>query len=168
VYEVPFGTPLEHLITIAGGARAPLQAILVGGYHGGWVAPNAALSVAALRPYGATPGAGVILALPVGRCGLVETAAILTYLAEQSAGQCGPCRIGLPNLADVFGRLARSDWNQRPTAQIERLAALVTGRGACHHPDGTARLAGSALRMFGHEVALHQAGRCSVPRTGMG
>jgi NADH:ubiquinone oxidoreductase subunit F (NADH-binding) len=162
VYEVALGTSLERLITVAGGATAPPQAILVGGYHGGWVPPAAELSLAGLRQYGAAPGAGVVFALPVTRCGLVETATILTYLAKQSAGQCGPCQIGLPRLADVFGRLARAGGNQRPTAQIERLAALVTGRGACHHPDGTARLADSALRMFAPEVARHQAGRCGV------
>jgi NADH:ubiquinone oxidoreductase subunit F (NADH-binding) len=165
VYEVPLGTALEQVITIAGGATAPPQAVLVGGFHGGWAAPQAALSRAALLPYGAAPGAGVVHVLPAGRCGLVETAGILAYLADQSARQCGPCRIGLPSLAEAFGRLARSDWNQRPPAQIERLAALVTGRGACHHPDGTARLAGSALRTFGPEVALHQTGRCSGMRT---
>ncbi|GAA3914757.1 NADH-ubiquinone oxidoreductase-F iron-sulfur binding region domain-containing protein [Actinoplanes auranticolor] len=41
-----------------------------------------------------------------------------------------------------------------------RLAALVTGRGACRHPDGTARMITGALRAFEADVAAHLAGHC--------
>src|SRR5262249_6723765 len=86
VYEIPFGAPLGEAIAAAGGVTAPLQALLVGGFHGSWVVghPETPLSRAGLYRFGATPGAGVLLALPYGRCGVVETAHILDYLAEQS------------------------------------------------------------------------------------
>jgi NADH:ubiquinone oxidoreductase subunit F (NADH-binding) len=163
VYEVPFGAPVGDAIAAAGGVTAPVQALLVGGFHGAWVVgpPETPLSRAGLQRYGASPGAGVLLALPYGRCGLVETAHVLDYLAAQSAGQCGPCRNGLPRLASTFGWLARADRNRSLAAQVEHLAALVDGRGACHHPDGTVRLVRSALRTFGSEVAMHLEGRCS-------
>jgi hypothetical protein len=45
-------------------------------------------------------------------------------------------------------------------AEVERLARLVSGRGACRHPDGTARLVLSALRAFEADVHAHLAGRC--------
>jgi NADH:ubiquinone oxidoreductase subunit F (NADH-binding) len=162
VYEVPFGAPLGDAIAAAGGVTAPLQALLVGGFHGSWVTapPDTALSRAGLRGYGAAPGTGVLLALPAGRCGLRETANVLDYLASQSAGQCGPCRNGLPRLATTFGWLARADRDHHLPAKVEHLAALADGRGACHHPDGTVRLARSALRTFAGEVGLHLQGRC--------
>jgi hypothetical protein len=46
--------------------------------------------------------------------------------------------------------------------RIDRLSALVTGRGACHHPDGTARFVHSSLRIFEKEIELHLVGRCSA------
>ncbi len=164
VHEIAYGTGLGEVVAAAGGATAPLQALLIGGFHGVWAAtlPQTPLSHAGLRPLGASPGSGVLLALPVERCGVVESAHVLTFLAEQSSGQCGPCLNGLPRLAATFAALARAERDPRLPAQVEHLAALVSGRGACHHPDGTARFIRSALHVFGPEVALHLTGRCSL------
>lgn len=162
VVEAGYGVRLGDLIDAAGGPTASLRAVLVGGYHGGWVPadPDLPISRAGLARYGASPGAGVVLAVPVGVCGLAETARIAGYLAGQVAGQCGPCVNGLPRLADTMRALA--DRRARPTlpAEVERLAALVTGRGACRHPDGTARMIRGALRAFEPDVAAHLAGHC--------
>jgi NADH:ubiquinone oxidoreductase subunit F (NADH-binding) len=165
VYEAPYGVPLAHLLDLAGGPSAPLQAVLIGGYHGVWLPAAADLPVsrAGLRPHGGSPGAGVVVALSRSQCGLVESAKITNYLAGQTAGQCGPCLNGLPRMADTLAQLARGDRNQHLPAQVERLAGLVTGRGACHHPDGTARLVRSTLQTFAGEVRLHLTGRCSAP-----
>ncbi len=170
VYEFEYGIALEDLLAAAGGPTARLQAVLVGGYHGTWVplsgepsASAAPVSRAGLRPYGASPGAGVIAALPAATCGLVQTGRIVSYLAEQSAGQCGPCLNGLPRLAEAFDQLVASAGRPAPAAalaEVRRLAGLVEGRGACHHPDGTVRLVRSALETFSQDVLAHRAGSC--------
>jgi NADH:ubiquinone oxidoreductase subunit F (NADH-binding) len=175
VYEHPLGASLGALLSAAGGPVGPLQAVLVGGYHGAWVLPDPELPVsrAALAAYGTGPGAGVVLPLPARACGLAESARITRYLADQSAGQCGPCRNGLPHMADTLGRLALG-FQQTPGAggsglveEVRRMTALVAGRGACHHPDGTARFVRSTLLAFSAEVELHLAGRCRA-RDGRG
>ena len=145
-----------------GGATAELRAVLVGGYHGGWVPADPALPVSrgALAPFGASPGAGVVIALPTHACGLAETAKIAGYLADQVAGQCGPCINGLPRMAQTLGDLAARRSHPGLPGEVARLAALVTGRGACRHPDGTARLVTSAMRAFAPDVAAHMSGRC--------
>jgi len=164
VYEAAYGTPVAGVLDLAGGADQALRAVLVGGYHGAWLAGGqlgAGMDRDALRPLGASPGAGVLVALPWSACGLVETSAILDYLAGQSAGQCGPCLHGLPRLAAEFGLLARRDRHVERLAQrITALAPFLQGRGACHHPDGTVRLAGSALAAFADDVSAHLAGHC--------
>jgi NADH:ubiquinone oxidoreductase subunit F (NADH-binding) len=163
VYEAPLGVPLGRLLDLAGGAAAPLQAVLVGGYHGVWVPADLGLRVSreGLAAYGGSPGAGVVIALPASACGLVASARIVGYLAGQSAGQCGPCLNGLPRMADALVRLARRDASPDLPATLARLGQLVTGRGACAHPDGTARFVGSTLRAFAAEVDAHLAGRCT-------
>ncbi len=137
--------------------------MLVGGYHGGWVPADPALPVsrAALAPYGAVArrrSGG--RAAGRRRAGWLETARIAGYLAGQVAGQCGPCVNGLPRMARTLADLARRRIRSGLPAEVDRLARLVTGRGACRHPDGTARLVTSALRAFDADVAAHLAGRC--------
>lgn len=152
VREVAHGTPLRRILDNAG-LRHP-GPVLVGGFHGAWLAPHevdvATFSRACLGAYGASTGAGVLIALPPGSSGLGETARIVAYLAGQSAGQCGPCLNGLPRMADLLARVAAGDHDPRLVGELQRRAGLTAGRGACHHPDGTVRLIRSALRVFGH------------------
>src|SRR5205814_1065781 len=167
VYEMSYGVPVAEALGRAGGATVPLQAVLVGGYHGAWLpadALGAPLSRAGLRPWGAVPGAGVLVALPAGRCGLVEAARIAGYLGGETAGQCGPCVNGLPRLAETLHRLAHGPLHPALAAEVARLAALVEGRGACNHPDGTVRFIRSSLSVFTSEVGAHLTSRCSFGR----
>ena len=57
-----------------------------------------------MRAIGASPGCGVVWALPDGVCGLAESARVLRWYADQGAGQCGPCLNGLPAIADTLRR----------------------------------------------------------------
>jgi NADH:ubiquinone oxidoreductase subunit F (NADH-binding) len=162
VREVAIGTPLADLLPLAGS-----QAVLIGGYHGSWVpaaqAVRMRLDDTDLAAVGARSGAGVLAALPVDRCGLVESARVLRYLALESAGQCGPCLNGLPRIAAAMADLAAGRAVPAVLGSMRRWAGLVAGRGACHHPDGSVRFLASALATFGDEVELHLAGRCSRP-----
>lgn len=151
------------LDVLAPSAPVDPVAVLVGGYHGAWLPADVLgtrLTNADLRPYGATVGAGVLHVLGDDRCPLRVTARIAHYLAGESAGQCGPCINGLPRIADSLRRLADGSRDPRLPAEIDRLALLVTGRGACAHPDGTARMVGSALRVFSSHVGAHLEGWC--------
>jgi NADH:ubiquinone oxidoreductase subunit F (NADH-binding) len=158
VYEVPYGVSMSDLLARAGGPVATLRAVLIGGYHGSW---HHAATNPPLSRDGAPPGAGVVVALPASACGLVESARVARYLADQSAGQCGPCLNGLPRLADTLVRLARSERDPRLVSEVERLAGLVAGRGACHHPDGSVRFVRSALQVFADDIPAHLAGSCT-------
>jgi NADH:ubiquinone oxidoreductase subunit F (NADH-binding) len=150
VIEIPLGTPLGVVLHAAGGPPAP-RAVIVGGYHGAWRVPL--LDVPLSRAAGL--GAGVVIAVDGTTCALGELTRVAAWLAAQSAGQCGPCRFGLPALArDV----ARGD-----LAAAARHAAAVDGRGACHHPDGAVRFITSGLHVLRHEIERHRFGVCGRP-----
>lgn len=150
-------------ILTAAGVGLPPAAVLIGGYAGTWLDANAAWSVAfdpvVLRANGASVGCGLVAVLPHGHCGLAETARLSVYLAQESAGQCGPCLFGLAELAEIMTELASGDARPRHLRALRRCAAAVEGRGACRHPDGVVSLLDSALDTFDDDVARHLAGR---------
>jgi NADH:ubiquinone oxidoreductase subunit F (NADH-binding) len=163
VYEVGLGTPIRELVDLAGGKAEPVSAYLIGGYFGSWVAAadaeRAALLDSQLMPLGASLGARTLFVLPARVCGIVETARLARYLANESAGQCGPCVHGLDAIAGGLERLARPE--SADVSRLSRWLEQVRGRGACRHPDGAVRLVASALDAFAREVELHAVGRCS-------
>ena len=153
---------IGEILSGAGHFAVP-SAVLVGGYGGTWLDGETAWQTPfdpeALRCVGAQPGCGLIGVLPHGACGLTETARLVRYLADESAGQCGPCVAGLPAMAAACEALARGDLRRRGIRRLDSVARLVTGGGACSHPDGVARLVRSALDIFEDDVARHLAGK---------
>ncbi len=164
VYEVEHGASICSLVDAAGGTRDRVRAALFGGYAGAWVGgdalPNLTLSDAQLAPHGASVGAGVVLLLSERACPVAETARVTSWMAGQSAGQCGPCVHGLDTLARTLeqlasGTVASGTATSRGIERVEQLGALVRGRGACSHPDGAARFVISAVDVFAEEFADH-------------
>ncbi len=157
VVEVAYGTPWTEVLPTSR-LEAP---VLLGGYHGTWAAPGLlrelSVSPDQLAQSGVGLGAGVVLPLDDG-CPVIRTTALVDYLAGESARRCGPCRFGLPALAEALHQVAGGSVGAR--GEVERLTALVTGRGACAHPDGTARLVRSLLSAYPDEVAAHVRGQC--------
>ena len=164
VREIPLGTPLGEVLERSG-LIPGAQAVLTGGYFGTWLPLPTALQVPVsedgMRAAGAALGPGVLAVLPDSACGLAETARVLGFLADHSARQCGPCRNGMPALAEAmrwiaFGRPGRDvvDW-------VGQLSGLITDRGACHLPDGGAALARTALTAFAADLRTHlESGPC--------
>jgi NADH:ubiquinone oxidoreductase subunit F (NADH-binding) len=164
VLEAAIGTLGGELLEAAGAVgRDGIQAAIVGGYFGTWMSAgdleSTPLARGPLAPFGASPGAGILLALPGSGCGILETARILRWYAGESAGQCGPCTFGLPALADVMARLAAGRAGQDDVDRLRRWAGDIEGRGACRHPDGAVRLLRSALSVFAADVETHLDGR---------
>ncbi len=167
VHEIALGEPLGEVLRRAGGPVAGVGGVLVGGYFGAWLSAADPLALpfsrAGLRVAGGSTGAGAIVVLPDDRCGLVETARAVAYLARESAGQCGPCVFGLRDLAGAAIALAGGAGGPHDLRDLVDLPDEIEGRGACAHPDGVARLVRSALAVFPGEVELHVRGRCSAP-----
>jgi NADH:ubiquinone oxidoreductase subunit F (NADH-binding) len=165
VYEIALGASLASLVEAAGGLTANASGALLGGYGGCWIGAERLgglqLADEALAPHGASLGAGVVLLLSEHACPIAEVGRLAAWLAAQSAGQCGPCVHGLDAIAAAFQELADGGAGSGGVHRVQRLAALASGRGACRHPDGAARMVASAVDAFSRELADHAVhGRC--------
>lgn len=160
VYEVAFGRPVADLWQRAGGPSEPIGAVLVGGLGGSWLAirevARLRLTHEDLHTAGAALGVAALVMLPERACGLAESARVLRYLAAESARQCGPCMFGLPAIAaDMTALVAGGADAPEALRRLRRRLPVIAGRGACAHPDGAVRLAGSALRVFAADAQGH-------------
>jgi NADH:ubiquinone oxidoreductase subunit F (NADH-binding) len=160
VYEIEMGTPIGQLVMLAGGPAEPLRALLVGGYFGAWLPAQVAwptpMTHAGLKAVGGALGAGIVIAVPASACPIAETARVVRYLAEENAGQCGPCVFGLPALADALGELAYYGAREGAVNQVATLLPLIERRGACRHPDGATQLVRSMFRAFPADARGHE------------
>jgi NADH:ubiquinone oxidoreductase subunit F (NADH-binding) len=165
VIEVAGGTRLAEVLALGAGAAGQPASVLVGGYFGAWLPADEALALALdgseLDRHGAALGAGVIAVVPDSACGVAELSRVMSWLANESAHQCGPCAHGLPAIADELALVAVGRAGAGALERVTRWASLVRGRGGCSHPDGAVRLLTSALRTLEPGLLDHaRYGRC--------
>ena len=170
VVETPSGEPLGHVLDICQASLA--HGVLVGGYHGMWLTPEEAYSIpvsrAGLAAAGGMLGAGVVLVLGEESCPLSEVARVAGYMAGQSSGQCGPCKLGLPAMARSLAAITAGSGGLDQVEAVRRTAGGIRGRGACNHPDGTGRFVTSALDVFAADLSQHLfRGSCGRPAAGI-
>jgi NADH-quinone oxidoreductase subunit F len=126
VYEVPMGTTLRQLLTLAGGTSGTgrLQAILLGGAAGTFVSPkeiDVPLTFEGTRAIGATLGSGVVMLFDDS----IDLRRILLRIAaffrHETCGQCVPCRVGVVRQQEALQRLV----DNRPLASKADEIALL-------------------------------------------
>ncbi len=125
VYEVELGLTLGDLIGLAGGLRpgSELQAILLGGAAGRYVAPDATdlvLDDDSIRAAGLTLGSGVVMVVDQHVDLVDQIRRIAAFFRDESCGQCVPCRVGTVRQEEVLERLA----NGVRDGQVELLADI--------------------------------------------
>ena len=160
VVEAPLGVAFRDLLNLAPQDADRYWGALLGGYGGGWVSISdlldCRLTEESARQLNSSLGAGVVALLPRTLCPLAESARVVRYMQQQAAGQCGPCILGLADLAAHLEGLAFNPASFRGRfPPIHEVCNLVDGRGACRHPDGVTRFVRSALSVFGDEADKH-------------
>lgn len=159
VYEFAYGAPAAEVLRSAG-TGSSAHSVLAGGFAGAWLPARVASGLSfdrkSFASAGAVIGCGSMLVLGMGSCGLAATSQIVRWMASQTAGQCGPCVNGLPAIAAAVDGLAAGDLRHRWDQRLAHWLDMIEGRGACHHPDGTARMIRSALVTFAEDIANHR------------
>ncbi|POB10527.1 MAG: electron transport complex protein RnfC [Sulfobacillus thermosulfidooxidans] len=136
VYEVPFGVPLADIVSdpdlggqVAGSGR--LGAVLLGGAAGTFLTPeevmNHHLDYESLQALGASIGSGAMMFFDdTVDLGWV-VARLARFFAEESCGQCVPCRIGTRRLLEI---VEAKQWESR-VHDVRALAQAMRDASIC-------------------------------------
>ena len=137
VYEVDLGTTLGAILDRAGGAKAELKAIHVGGPTGGLLAAQrrgTKLDYDDLKAAGTHMGSGQVRALGTDVCMVGEAGRLFAYLAKESCAICVPCRVGtkrvqgiLDGVSSSLGRDADLPWLEELGDHMERFSLCGFG-----------------------------------------
>src|SRR3989304_1267175 len=109
VYEVPFGSRLRDLLTLAGGVRGELQAVLLGGAAGAFATPDQLdlhMSFEGLRQAGLPLGSGVVMAINRTRHLRPTLLSLAHFFAHESCGKCFPCQLGPQRPLEILEKTA--------------------------------------------------------------
>ncbi len=117
LYERELGTPLRALLDDAG--AEPAQAVLLGGAAGMFLGPDE-LDIA--LDFNVTLGSGVVMVFGENADLRGAIHSIAGFFAEESCGQCVPCRIGTVRQVEALERDDRPVLNE--LAQVMRDASI--------------------------------------------
>jgi len=157
---------VSEIIGRCKGLSSEVTGLLTGGYGGAWVSTGALAgavwSPESIAEAGGVMGAGVLWALDARICPIHELQRVASWMAGESAGQCGPCRFGLPAISGDLEVLEKKTARVEDLHRLNGRLPLVMQRGGCKHPDGLARFVSTGLHVFQEEVAHHLRGHCSA------
>ncbi len=167
IYELPFGTPLRHLIEECGGGvknGRPIKAILPGGPSSAFLSPDkidVPLDHNSVREAGSMIGCGVVRLVTEGSCMVEETLRIAEFFAAESCGQCPACRMETNMLASMLKKVQEGQGASPLLDQFEKVISFNKGKGFCNLVNMPGPPIESALKLFRSDFEFHLAnGRC--------
>ena len=169
VYELPLGVPMQELLDgCCGGMRHPdraLKAVIPGGSSVPVLtaaeALQARLDYESLGALGTMLGSAGMIVMEEGTCMVWALAVLARFYADESCGQCTPCREGTAWLNDILWRIERGGATRADVGLLRSLCDNMSGKTICPLADACVMPVMSFLKKFGHEFEAHvEHGRC--------
>ncbi|HPM42042.1 MAG TPA: NADH-ubiquinone oxidoreductase-F iron-sulfur binding region domain-containing protein, partial [bacterium] len=170
VYEVPMGMPVaSFLAECAGGTLGgrKLKALIPGGSSVPVLTASEALGARidfeSMAEAGSTLGSGGMMAICEGSCMVRILCDIARFYAEESCGQCAPCREGCGWIASIVRRIESGEGREGDVETMLSLADNMQGRTICVLADALAMPVKSFVGKFRVEFERHVSmGRCPM------
>ncbi len=164
--EVPMGITLREIIfTIGGGIPGGrrFKAVQTGGPSGGCI-PESHLDLPvdyeALTEAGTIMGSGGLIVMDEETCMVDVALYFVSFLAEESCGQCTPCRVGLKRMKEILTAITSGEGSAKDLEDLEALAHTVSSMSLCGLGQTAPNPVLSTLRYFREEYEEHLKGRC--------
>ena len=150
IYEYPFGTSLRQILTDVG-ADSP-KAVQVGGASGTCVPP--AQFDRTMTPGDLATGGSIIVFGP-GQDMFAVAENFQHFFADESCGQCIPCRVGNQRLLEAIARMRADGLDMESERTVRQLAQTMTVASKCGLGQMSPRAFLSILNNFAGELPGH-------------
>jgi NADH-quinone oxidoreductase subunit F len=153
VYEVECGTTLRALLALAGGVPngRTLQSVLMGGAAGMFVPLehlDQPLIPSVLQPLGLTIGSGSVIVFDDTVDMWEVTRLVAEFFAEESCGQCVPCRVGTKRQVEILHRFTLGHGRPGDVELLREVGAAMGDASICGLGQTAAWAVMSALNVF--------------------
>ncbi|HUH16953.1 MAG TPA: NADH-ubiquinone oxidoreductase-F iron-sulfur binding region domain-containing protein, partial [Methylomirabilota bacterium] len=162
--EVPLGTPLSELLSMAGGGTGTTKALFVGGPAGGAIDAGSLSTPYDYEPLeaaGAVIGSGSVLVTDSSTC-MVDTARFFVdFSAREACGKAVPCRIGTKRLVEALDRILAATPRPNDVILLRELSRKVADTALCRLESLASGPILTTLDRFGDEYRAHaERGEC--------
>ncbi len=161
VYEKPVQYNLKKLIfEDCGGTPSgrPVKAVIPGGSS----APvlrgdeiDVSMEFDALKAAGTMAGSGGVIVMDDSVCMVRALQRIAYFYADESCGQCTPCRQGTPWMLGIIEKIERGEGTRRDVEMLEQIAGNIMGQTICALGDAAAMPVQSFVKKFRQEFLDH-------------
>jgi len=161
IYEKPVQYNLKKLIfEDCGGTPSgrPVKAVIPGGSSSPVLRGDeidVSMEFDALKAAGTMAGSGGVIVMDDSVCMVRALSRIAMFYAEESCGQCTPCRQGTPWMEQLLEKIERGEGTLRDVEIVEQLPGNIMGQTICALGDAAAMPVQSFLKKFRQEFVDH-------------
>ncbi len=143
-YEIPLGTPFIELLNMAGGVKngKRLKAVIPGGSSApvlpAHIVNNLSMDYDSISKAGSMLGSGAVIIMDESTCMVNALYRISHFYADESCGQCSPCREGTSWLYKILSRIVHGHGNVSDISLLDSVASNICGRTICALGDAAA------------------------------
>ena len=156
VYEAPVSITLRELIERAGGIRAgnQLKAVIPGGISAKILTADeidVAMDFDSLRGAGTMAGSGGVIVMDDTTCMVEALESAAKFFADESCGQCSPCREGTGWVLRIVHRIIEGRGKVQDLDDLLAIAGDMEGKTICVFADAAAWPVQSYIAKFRSE-----------------
>ena len=164
--EVPMGMTLREIIYDIGGGipqGRKFKAVQTGGPSGG-VIPESLIDTPVdfdeLTKVGSMMGSGGMIVMDEDTCMVDIARYFLNFLAEESCGQCVPCRLGIYQMLKILNRICAGQGRSGDIESLEAISKLMRNTSLCALGTTAPNPVLSTIKYFRDEYKAHVEEKC--------
>lgn len=160
-YEIPLGTPFVKLLELAGGIKHghELKAVIPGGSSAPVLPAKIMYEINmdydSIKNAGSMLGSGAVIIMDNTTCMVKTLHRIAHFYADESCGQCSPCREGTSWMYKILDRILKGNGTMSDLDLLDSVAFNICGRTICALGDAAAMPVQGFMKHFRHEFEMY-------------